>query len=211
MKFWIDTHQKHLLAIGTDRFYVNRKFSDFLPSNSLDFERLKLDKALQIPFSFIDRIVLDEKRKQIFFFYSQGTEETITITDFSDRHQILEESKRIFPRAKKYTSQPKFRQVIRQQIAAGVVLSVVFSLTMLLPHLNQTFQSQLEKWSIYLRILKGFTEFGVLKLVIAYLVLLSFIAYRIYLKYRFWGELEIIQRTQLSEVESAGGIENLLG
>ena len=211
MKFWIDTHQKHLLAIGADRFYVNRKFFDFLPSNSLDFDRLKLDKALQIPFASIDRIVLDEKRKQISIFYSQGSEETIAISNDLDRQKILEDSKRIFPRAKNYRSRPKFKQVIRQQIAAGVVLSVVFSLTMLLPHLNKTLQSQMEKWSFYLRLIKGFTEFGVFKLAIIYLVLLSFIAYRIYLKYLYWGELEIIQRTHVTEVESAGGIENLLG
>jgi hypothetical protein len=195
MKYWVNTARKQLLAIDQDYIYVRKKFEPVFYGDNPTKEALGLEASLHIPFHYLDRVNFIEKRNEIKIYYSNGSSETVFVADDSDKKEIYSIFKMKFPKALFFSFTPTSNQVGRPQIIGAIVTLIVFIVCLALTRIEFTEGLHTSRYLGIIMLLKGISNFGIVKVTVAYFIVSGLILLRLRKRISEIEKIDVIQIT----------------
>jgi len=198
-KFWkiSDSKSNKLIFIKDKNIYKGNPKQDELNKLNSESKNLPfLEKIFNIPYSHIKKIENQKGQDQIKIFYGNDSEDELIINDKDTKKEIFEFLKQDIPNFK-YTSElPSILKYGKGQFFALLFTTGIFIWTLYLAiQIESGIEYEIIGGSSGLTgIILGLANFGVLNVVIGYIVLLSIILFALFKRLKSRTETEFLKR-----------------
>jgi hypothetical protein len=197
-KIWISKEKGDvkILAISEDRIILGNPKLDKIDNykNSLEMEIIPSD-LINIPFSIIRQIKLQEGKKYIQVLHSRDSEELIWINDLFKRKEIFQSFKELIPNTSYNLVKLSAKQTIKKPLIAMIVAIILFIITLVLTiPIERGYEYQIVSGGASLSgIIIALANLGLYKVIVIFGILIGFSLLSINFKLRNIPTFHIIQ------------------
>jgi hypothetical protein len=198
-KFWkiSDSKSNKLIFIKDKIIYKgNPKQDDLNKLNDTSTSLTFLENIFNIPYSYIKKIENQKGQNQIKIFYGNDSEDELIVNDKNTKTEIFEFLKQDNPNFEYSSELPTVLKYGKGQFFALFFTTGIFIWTL---YLAVQIQSGIEYELVGGRagltgIILGIAHFGIIKVIIGYIFLLSIILFAIFNRLKSRTETEILKR-----------------